>query len=75
MLKWWKVRNCDGLGMWLERGRNVHTEFSRGNLLDSIKFEYPEQTKFYDQSSGSIIPLMKEQFAVTNKIGQLGFPH
>ena len=75
MLEWWKVRTCDGPGMWLERGRDVHTEFSRGNFLDSIKFEYTEQTKFYDRSSGSMIPLKTQQTAVPHTIGQLGFPH
>jgi len=56
--------------MWLERGREVHTEFSRGNFWDGIKFEYPDQTKFYARSSGSTIPLMKQQFAVTHTVCQ-----
>jgi hypothetical protein len=56
--------------MCLERGRDVHTEFSRGNFLDSIKFEYTDQAKFYDRPARSMIPLMKQEFAVTHTIRQ-----
>ena len=67
-------QNLRRLGMWLERERDVHTEFSLGNFLDSIKFAYTDEKKFYDRSSKSMISLMKQQFVVTHTIRQTKIP-
>jgi hypothetical protein len=51
----------------------VHIEFSRENVLDIIKFQYPDKKKFSDRSSEST-SFPNHQFSVTHTIRQTKIP-